>query len=97
MKYTVHDWTDRYTVYIVLRQLSCVGSSLMTTHTEEQNEPLCSNRQEFELGRNEIERSKQLLLVVTARCRDKFFPAVKFFPPPVTLPSVLSAVCIAQN
>ena len=31
------------------------------------------------------------------RCRDKFLPAVKFFPPPVTLPSVLSAVCIAQN
>ena len=31
------------------------------------------------------------------RCRDKFIPAVKFFPPPVTLPSVLSAVCIAQN
>ena len=32
-----------------------------------------------------------------ARCRDKKFPAVNFFPPPVTLPSVLSAVCIAQN
>ena len=40
------------------------------------------------------------LLVIPAtstRCRDKFLPAVKFFPPPVTLPSVLSAVCIAQN
>ena len=24
-------------------------------------------------------------------------PVVTFFPPPVTLPSVLSAVCIAQN
>ena len=31
------------------------------------------------------------------RCRDKFLPAVKFFPPPVTLPSVLSAVCMVQN
>ena len=31
------------------------------------------------------------------RCRDQFLPAVKFFPPPVTLPSVLSAVCIVQN
>ena len=31
------------------------------------------------------------------RCRDKFLPAVKFFPPPVTLPSILSAVCIVQN
>ena len=31
------------------------------------------------------------------RCSGKFLPAVKFFPPPVTLPSVLSAVCIAQN
>ena len=67
MKYNVHDWTDRYTVYIVLRQLSRVGSLLMDTHTEEQNEPLCSNRQEIGLGRNEMERSKQLLLVVSAR------------------------------
>ena len=34
---------------------------------------------------------------IWSRCRDKFLPAVKFCPPPVTLPSVLSAVCIAQN
>ena len=26
VKYNVHDWTDRYTVYIVLRQVSCVDS-----------------------------------------------------------------------
>ena len=31
------------------------------------------------------------------RCSGKFLPAVTFFPPPVTLPSVLSAVCIAHN
>ena len=31
------------------------------------------------------------------RCSAKIFPATKIFPPPVTLPSVLSAVCIAQN
>ena len=31
------------------------------------------------------------------RCSGKFLPAVKFVPPPVTLPSVLSAVCIAHN
>ena len=32
-----------------------------------------------------------------SRCSGKFLPAVNFFPPPVTLPSVLSAVCIVQN
>ena len=26
-----------------------------------------------------------------------FYPTVKIYPPPVTLPSVLSAVCIVQN
>ena len=31
------------------------------------------------------------------RCRDNVFPALNMFPPPVTLPSVLSAVCITQN
>ena len=31
------------------------------------------------------------------RCRDKIYAAVKNDPPPMTLPSVLSAVCIAQN
>ena len=31
------------------------------------------------------------------RCSGKIYPAVKKYPPPVTLPSVLSAVCIAQN
>ena len=31
------------------------------------------------------------------RCRDKKIPAVNIFPPPVTLLSVLSAPCIAQN
>ena len=37
------------------------------------------------------------LFSAVARCSGKFLPAVKFVPPPVTLPSVLSAVCIAQN
>ena len=27
----------------------------------------------------------------------KIYPAAKKYPPPVTLPSVLSALCIAQN
>ena len=36
-------------------------------------------------------------LLVIPRCSGKFLPAAKFFPPPVTLPSILSAVCIAQN
>ena len=31
------------------------------------------------------------------RCSGKIYPAVKNYPPPETLPSVLSAVCIAQN
>ena len=31
------------------------------------------------------------------RCRAEIYPAAKNYPPPVTLPSVLSAVCIAQN
>ena len=31
------------------------------------------------------------------RCRAKVYPAAKNYPPPVTLPSVLFAVCIAQN
>ena len=31
------------------------------------------------------------------RCSAKIYPAAKNYPPPVTLPSVLSAVCIAQN
>ena len=30
-------------------------------------------------------------------CREKMYAAVKNYPPAVTLPSVLSAVCIAQN
>ena len=30
-------------------------------------------------------------------CSAKIYPAAKKYPPPVTLPSVLSAVCIAQN
>ena len=31
------------------------------------------------------------------RCSAKMYPVAKKYPPPVTLPSVLSAVCIAQN
>ena len=31
------------------------------------------------------------------RCSAKIYPAAKNYPPPVTLPSVLSVVCIAQN
>ena len=31
------------------------------------------------------------------RCRAKIYLAAKNYPPPVTLPSVSSAVCIAQN
>ena len=30
-------------------------------------------------------------------CREKMYAGVKNYPPAVTLPSVLSAVCIAQN
>ena len=39
----------------------------------------------------------ETLTIFTTRCRDKMYPAVKNYPPHVTLPSVLSAVCIAQN
>ena len=35
--------------------------------------------------------------IVGVRCSAKIYPAAKNYPPPVTLPSVLSAVCIAQN
>ena len=38
-----------------------------------------------------------LPLRVRRRCRDQIYPAVKKYPPPMTLPRVLSVVCIAQN
>ena len=50
---------------------------------------------ELEIDMGDIERD--INNAAAFRCRYKFLPAVKFFPPPVTLPSVLSAVCIAQN
>ena len=35
--------------------------------------------------------------ILLTRCSGKIYPAVKNYPPPMTLPSVLSAVCIAKN
>ena len=37
-----------------------------------------------------------LTTTVHYRCRAKIYPAAKKYPPPVTSPSVLSAVCIAE-
>ena len=34
---------------------------------------------------------------IVLRCRAKNYPAMKYYPPPVTLPSVLSAVGIAHK
>ena len=44
-----------------------------------------------------VRASGHIANVKPCRCSANIYPAAKKYPPPVTLPSVLSAVCIAQN
>ena len=44
-----------------------------------------------------VDESKSKREKKRPRCSAKIYPAAKNYPPPVTSPSVLSAVCIAQN